>query len=83
MTWSAIAGIGSGLFALLAAGLWFWSAATRRPPQTIKVFNSATGQVTRPRRDVVMEWQSKLSAYAAMCAGVAALLQVASALLGA
>lgn len=79
MAWSAIAGIGSGLFAIAAAGLWFWSAAIPLPPQTVALFNSRTGQVTRPPREVAMERQSRLSAYAAVCAGVAALLQVASA----
>lgn len=80
MTWAGVAGVGSGLFAIAAAGLWFWSAAIKLPPQTVTLVNR-NGSLTRPPRETVMEHQSRISAWAALCAGMAALLQVASALL--
>ena len=78
MTLSNIAGVGSGLFAIAAAGLWFWSASIKLPPQTAKLLH-ADGSVARPPRDVAMERQSRISGWAAVCAGIAALLQVLSA----
>ncbi|MBU69647.1 MAG: hypothetical protein CL858_30190 [Cupriavidus sp.] len=71
--------VGSGLFAI-AAGLWFRSAAIKLPPQTVTLINP-DGSLTRPLRETAIEHQSRISAWAALCAGVAALLQVASALL--
>jgi hypothetical protein len=70
MTWAGVAGVGSGLFAIAAARLWFWSAAIKLPPQTVTLINR-DGSLTRPR-ETVMEHQSRISARAALCAGVAA-----------
>lgn len=74
MAWAGVAGVGSGLFAIAASGLWFWSAAIKLPPQTVTHVNQ-DGSLTRPPRETVMEHLSRISTWAALRAGVAALLQ--------
>lgn len=81
MTWAGFAGVDSGRSAIAAAaGLWFWSTAIKLPPQSI-ILVSLDGSLTRPPRETEMEHHSRISAWAALCVGVAALLQGASAIL--
>jgi len=80
MTWADVAGLGSGLFAIAAAWLWFWSAAIKLPPQTITLVNP-DNSLASLARETAMEHQSRISAWAALCAGVVALLQVANSVL--
>ena len=76
MTLATAASYGSALFAFVAAGLWFWSASVQIPVFTLARYNPETNQRTAPPHEDALRWQSRLSAYAAICAGVAAILQV-------
>ncbi|MEW6626897.1 MAG: hypothetical protein AB1431_08930 [Pseudomonadota bacterium] len=76
-----ITSIGSGVFAIAAAGFWFWSAAMRLPRATMRTWDREAGKTVETPREKAERQQSKLSAIAALFAGVAALCQVASAML--
>jgi hypothetical protein len=69
----------SACFAILAAALWFWSAKVRLPAAILHIDN---GYFTQPkpiddldRLTSGLSRQSRLSALAAVCAGMSALLQ--------
>jgi hypothetical protein len=62
----------SGFTALIAAGLWFWSAAGRIP-DLLDTPMSGEGSITD-----LMSRQSRRSAFAALAAGISALAQVAA-----
>ncbi|GJL93491.1 hypothetical protein [Hyphococcus sp.] len=62
--------IASAIFAIGAAGFWFWSSTVSFEKKTTIGGLDDLGPKLRS--------QSRRSAYAAICAGVAALLQVLS-----
>jgi hypothetical protein len=67
--------VGAILFALISAGLWFWSAKLR------PVY--PTGYLSGPPQDIVdtVNLQSKLNAWAAAATGLSVLCQSALAFL--
>lgn len=67
MTWGSIAA------ALLAAGFWFWSATIRLPKEITSGYGGSGGSMqTLGDR---LRLQSRLSASAALFAGISAVLQ--------
>jgi hypothetical protein len=76
---AAFFNVGSALFALLAAGLWFWSTTPKLPADdefqdTYDSVDPAFLRMVKALRD-----QSLRNAWGARCAAVAALLQVGAA----
>jgi hypothetical protein len=72
-TWGSIAS------ALLAAGFWFWSAAVKLPKEITSGYGGVGGSMQALGDN--LRFQSRLSAVAAIFAGLAALLQAVAELM--